>query len=182
MIDTERLVLRMPQPDDADSLLEYAGDAELTRWIGGQTLDREAMVARIHEWLWRWAENGVGHFVIEREGCVLGRVGFVVWDDRSWEQSTYAAAGAHAAAELGWTLARRHWGRGYATEAARAARAWGYTARGLERVISLINPDNTRSIRVAEKLGATPERTVETPGGPAVVWVHPGGARAVTKP
>jgi RimJ/RimL family protein N-acetyltransferase len=117
--------------------------------------------------------HGIGHFAVERDGRVLGRVGFVVWDDRSWELSSYAEAGAHAATELGWTLARRHWGHGYATEAARAARRWGYGERGLGRLISLIHPENRRSIRVAEKLGAAPERAIETPGGPAVVWVHP---------
>lgn len=173
MIETERLLLRLPRQEDADDLLEYAGDPELARWIGGQTGDRASTEAKIEDWLARWKANGIGHFVVERGGKVLGRVGFVVWDNRSWELSTYSAAGEHAETELGWALAQAHWGSGYASEAARAARDWAYAERGVARLVSLINPANQRSIRVAEKLGASPERSIETPGGPAVVWVHP---------
>ena len=75
--------------------------------------------------------------------------------------------------ELGWALARAAWGHGYATEAARAVRAWAYAERGVERLISLIDPRNVRSVRVADKLGAEPERLVSTHHGPALVWVHP---------
>jgi RimJ/RimL family protein N-acetyltransferase len=69
-------------------------------------------------------------------------------------------------------FAQRHWGHGYATEAARAARDWGYE-HGIESLISLIHPDNARSMRVAEKLGAAPAETVDVHGGPAVIWRHP---------
>jgi RimJ/RimL family protein N-acetyltransferase len=79
----------------------------------------------------------------------------------------------HAETELGWALAQAHWGAGYATEAARAARDWAHAERGVARLVSLINPNNQRSIRVAEKLGASREPSIEMPGGPAVVWVHP---------
>ena len=163
----------MPRREDVADVLEYAGDPEVARWIGGQTGDRASTEAKVEDWLARWTGNGIGHFVVERDGKVLGRVGFVVWDDRSWELSTYSAAGEHAETELGWALAQAHWGSGYASEAARAARDWAYAERGVWRLVSLINPANQRSIRVAEKLGASPERSIETPGGPAVVWVHP---------
>ena len=52
-------------------------------------------------------------------------------------------------------------------------RDWAYAERDVDRIISLIAPDNARSIRVAEKLGATPEQTISTFHGPATVWVHP---------
>ena len=112
---------------------------------------------------------------------MLGRVGFLVWDSRSWQITTYADAGGHAETELGWTLAQAHWGHGYATEAARAARDWGYAERGVGRLVSLIHPENRRSIRVAEKLGASKERSIEMPSGPAAMWVHP-RHDVVTKP
>jgi RimJ/RimL family protein N-acetyltransferase len=181
LIETERLLLRLPRREDADDLLEYAGDPEVTRWIGGQTGDRASTEAKIEDWLARWEANGIGHFVVVLDGKVLGRVGFVVWDSRSWELTSYAEAGEHAETELGWTLAQAHWGHGYAAEAARAARDWVHAERGIGRLVSLIHPDNRRSIRVAEKLGASPERSIETPGGPAVVWVHPRD-EVVTKP
>jgi RimJ/RimL family protein N-acetyltransferase len=169
VIETERLLLRTPVVADAEDLLAYIEDPEVVRWIGADPGDRSTAVASVERWLAAWQANGIGHFVIVRDGRVLGRAGFMVWDRSTWQPSTFAAAGEDAELELGWTLAREHWGRGYATEAAAAARAWA--DRG--RVISLINPENVRSQRVAEKLGARPEERVETPGGPADVWVHP---------
>jgi RimJ/RimL family protein N-acetyltransferase len=169
-IETERLILRKPRLADADDLLAYVGDPEVMRWIGGETGDRDVTVATIERWLERWEANGIGHFVAVRDGRVLGRVGFLVWDGSKWEPSTYAEAGPHAETELGWTLAREHWGHGYATEAARALRDWA----GKDRLISLIHPENVRSVRVAEKLDATPTETILLEDDyPAIVWVHP---------
>ena len=164
-------MLRKPQPEDADAVLEYVRDPEVMRWIGGETGDRAAAVAAIERWLGQWEQNGVGPFAVEHDGRFVGRVGFLIWDADDWRVSSYAAA-TSPVTELGWTIAQRHWGHGYATEAARAARAWGYE-RGIESLISLINPENARSARVAEKLGATPTETVEVGGNPAVIWRHP---------
>jgi RimJ/RimL family protein N-acetyltransferase len=170
LLKTERLVLRKPRLDDAQDLLEYVGDPDVMRWIGGEIGDLAATVETIERWLARWEENGIGHFAVERDGRVVGRVGFLVWDADSWSVSSYADA-TTPVTELGWTFAQKHWGHGYATEATRAARAWGYE-RGVESLISLIHPDNTRSTRVAEKLGATPSDTAEVGGNPAVIWRH----------
>ena len=172
-IETERLVLREPQLEDVDDLLELVADDEVMRWIGGEAKDRAATVEHVERWIARWRQNGVGQFVVLLDGRAIGRVGLLVWDARTWETSTYEDAGEHAETELGWALARAHWGHGYATEAARAVRDWAYAERGVERLISLIAPDNARSIRVAEKLGATPEQMIASPHGPAHVWVHP---------
>lgn len=167
MIETERLLLRMPRLEDAHDLLDYAGDPEVTRWIGGEPGDLEATRAKIGEWLARWERDSIGHFVAVREGRVLGRVGFLTWDPLTW-----TIDGSEI--ELGWTLAQAHWGHGYATEAARALRDWAYRERGVERLISLINPRNVRSIRVADKLGCTPTRMIQMPRhGATIVWEHP---------
>jgi RimJ/RimL family protein N-acetyltransferase len=168
-IETERLVLRRPRLEDADDLLEYVSDPEVMRWIGGAAGDRSAAIAAVERWLRHWEANGIGPFAVTLDERVLGRVGFLVWDRYTWKQSTYGEAGEHAELEIGWTLAREHWGHGYATEAARAARDWA----GKERVISLIHPDNDRSSRVAQKLGAHPAERVTVMGDPAIVWVHP---------
>jgi RimJ/RimL family protein N-acetyltransferase len=159
-IETERLVLRVPTR--ADDLTEFAADENVQRWIGGP--------ATADELIELWVRNGIGQFVVEHEGAFAGRVGFIVWDTRTWETSAFELAGEHAQIELGWAILSRCWGNGYAVEAARAARDW-LGDRG--RLISLIDPANARSIRVAEKLGAHPGDTVDTPHGPAVAWVHP---------
>jgi RimJ/RimL family protein N-acetyltransferase len=171
LLETERLVLRKPQLEDAADLLEYVADPDVMRWIGGETGDLAATVATIERWLQRWEENDIGTFSVVRDGTVVGRVGFLIWDADCWDISSYARA-LEPVTELGWTIARRHWGNGYATEAARALRPWAYE-QGVESLISLINPANVRSIRVAEKLDAVPTDTVEVAGSPAVVWRHP---------
>jgi RimJ/RimL family protein N-acetyltransferase len=173
LIETERLVLRMPQQEDVDDLLGFVGDDEVMRWIGGEAGGREAAIEHVERWIARWDANGVGPFAVVYEGHVIGRAGLLVWDRRSWETSTYERAGEHAVTELGWALARAHWGQGLATEASRAVREWAYAERGVERLISLIDPKNTRSIRVADKLGAVADELVATVYGPLLTWLHP---------
>jgi RimJ/RimL family protein N-acetyltransferase len=97
-----------------------------------------------------------------------------VWDRRTWKPTTFADGAEHAQPELGWALAREHWGQGYATEAVTAAREWAYYERGVGRLISLIAPANVRSQRLAERLGCARGDTVELwDTGPADVWAHP---------
>ncbi len=163
MLTTERLVLRKPRRED--DLSAFVADVGVREWIGGPDDPAEL----IERWVRRWERNGVGQFVVELDGGFIGRVGFIVWDSRTWKTSAFDLAGASAEVELGWAILSSHWGNGYATEATRAARDW----IDRDRIISLIDPDNTRSRRVAEKLGAHPEQRVETPRGPADVWVHP---------
>ena len=173
MIETDRLVLRLPRLDDAATLLEFVGDAEVMRRIGDEPGGREKAEAVLDRWVKRWERNGVGQFIVELDGGVIGRVGLVVWDRRTWETSSYELAGENAQEELGWALVRRAWGFGYATEAAQAVKTWSQEECGIERLVSLILPDNVRSQRVAEKLGARVEERVESAEGPADVWVYP---------
>ena len=173
---TERLTLRLPTPDDAEAAGAVLEDPRVRTFLGGVSIPREHWPIAVERWIERWELNGIGPFVIERseDGAFLGRVGFIVWDTRTWTDSTFADAGDHAQPELGWALAHAHWGNGYATEAARAARDWVRAERGVTKLISVIAPANVASQRVAERLGATPEATVQLyDTGDAVVWVHP---------
>ena len=175
-LDTPRLVLRVPRLGDADAFAELLADAEVMRFLGGQTVPRDSVPTVLQKWLRRWEANRFGPFVIERrqDRRVVGRAGLIVWDTRDWRNSTFADAGDHAQPELGWAIGRAYWGNGYATEAARAVRDWSRRERSVRRLISLINPANVRSQRVAERLGAVPTETVTLfDGSPAVVWLHP---------
>ncbi len=166
VIETERLLLRQPRADDAAGLLEAFADPEAMRHIGdGSTTDLAGAEQAVDRWLERWRKWGVGMFVVERsdDGRVLGRAGFLRWDPQTWE-----IGGSET--ELGWGLAREHWGRGYATEAALALRDWGIAERGLTRLISLIRPENERSVRVAEKIGERFERDVVVRDLPAMLY------------
>jgi RimJ/RimL family protein N-acetyltransferase len=174
LLTTERLLLRKPVPEDAASVRAYSSDPEVMRFLGGApegTVDADAVVAR---WLARWDANGFGQLVaVSREdGSFIGRTGLLVWDRAGWTQSTMVDA-AEPEVELGWTFLREQWGKGYATEAARAVRDWAYETVGVERLISLINAANTRSERVAERLGAAPVEVVALAGEPHNVWLHP---------
>ena len=166
MITTERLILRRPRADDAADLAVAYADPEVVRFMGdGSTATLAEVEAGIERWLERWESWGMSLFSLERreDGRVLGRAGFLRWDPETWQ-----AGGDET--ELGWLLAREHWGHGYATEAALALRDWAFGETGLTRLISLIAPTNLRSIAVAEKLGERYERDVEVRGKPTMLY------------
>ena len=166
MIDTERLLFRLPRPEDGPGLLDAFADPEATRYIGdGSTTDLAGSEEAVARWLERWEAWSIGMFVVERreDGRVLGRAGFLRWDPETWE-----IGGSET--EIGWGLAREHWGYGYATEAALALRDWAIAERGLTRLISLIQPGNVASVRVAEKIGETLEREVVVRGRPTLLY------------
>jgi RimJ/RimL family protein N-acetyltransferase len=168
-IKTERLLLRLPRLEDGAPLLALYSDPAAMRFIGGVHPDAAADPGFVvRRWLERWDANGFGQLVAERrkDEAVLGRVGLVVWDTRDWRIKTVPETGEHGQPELGWALARAYWGCGYATEAALAAR--------IQRLISVISPENHRSQRLAAKLGCVATETVVlADSGSAVVWEHP---------
>jgi RimJ/RimL family protein N-acetyltransferase len=177
VIETERLLLRKPRLEDAGAALALITDPVAMEFIGGvhpnAASDPQFVVRR---WLERWDDNGCGPFSIIRrdDGRWLGRTGLLVWDVRTWTHTTFTNAGEFAQPELGWALAREHWGQGYATEAVLAVREWAYAERDVDSLVSAIAPANVRSQRLAERLGATPGETVNLfDGGPHVLWEHP---------
>jgi len=124
-----------------------------------------------------WRTDGRGPFILETtaDRQLVGQAGLMIFDARDWTPSTLGQAGSHAQPELGWALTRAHWGHGYATEAAAAIRDWAHACRCIDRLVSLISPDNVRSQQVAERLGAIPAETI-TPADSkrkTVVWRHP---------
>ena len=172
MLETERLLLRLPEPSDVDALAEAFADPEVVRYLSGIPLTREETLEAIDRMRAHWERYGSGLFTVERkeDGQVVGRAGILLWDPMRWEHGMRAELDGPVEAEIGWTLARRHWGNGYATEAALAARDWALQEFDLPRLISLIHADNIRSQRVAEKLGERYERDVVTHGRPAQLW------------
>src|SRR5205085_2918115 len=92
VIRTERLLLRKPTLDD--DVTEFLRDDAVQRWIGGTA--EETARDLIERWVRRWERNGIGQFVVELDERIIGRVGYIVWDARTWETSTYELARAHA--------------------------------------------------------------------------------------
>ena len=164
MIETARLFLRKPASADVEDPPAFLSDPRVMDFLGGVEEEPGAVVQL---WVDGWDTFPAGKLIVETpDGERIGRVGFNYYDPVSWSRSN----APDAQPELTWALAYEHWGMGYATEAALAAREWLHAPR----VISLIVPENVASQRVAQRLGAGPEQTIELPGyGPHVVWVHP---------
>jgi RimJ/RimL family protein N-acetyltransferase len=176
---TDRLCLRAPTPHDAEGLYDLFADEEIMGGLNKKPVSAvEHARAMIEEGMGGWRTDGLGPFILqtrETDRRVVGQAGLMIFDTRGWTPSTWAQAGSHAQPELGWALIRAHWGQGYATEAAAAIRDWARESRSISELVSLISPDNVRSQRVAERLGATPTETV-TPlhtRRKTVVWRHP---------
>ena len=178
-IYTDRLCLRVPTPRDAEALYDLFADAKVMQGLGKEPVSAvEDVRAMIEEgMIGGWKTDGLGPFILETTATdrrVVGQAGLMIFDTRDWTPSTWAKAGSHAQPELGWALVRAHWGHGYATEAAAAIREWADERPQIDRLVSLISPDNIRSQRVARRLGAIPTETV-TPADSkrqTVVWRH----------
>lgn len=142
---TDRLVLRAFRDGDLDAYAAMCADPEVMRYLSttGALLSREDAWRQMALFAGHWTLRGYGMWAVEERdgGRFVGRVG--LHRPEGWPDL-----------ELGWSLCREAWGKGYATEAARAAS--GYAFRELKRtyLIHLILPENVRSIRVAERLGA----------------------------
>ena len=159
-LKTERLVLRMLREDDFEQYVAIVADPEVARYLSdGKPLSRADAWRQMAMIVGHWQLRGYGMWAVEEAatGRLAGRIGFL--NPEGWPGF-----------ELGWTLAREFWGRGYATEAARRVLEYGFTEMGLEHVISLIRPDNLPSIKVAERLGERLESSVELFGSEALVY------------
>ena len=176
-LDAKRLCLRTPGSEDAESLYDLFADAEVMHGLNREPISAIAEARTMIEGAVRsWDADGLGPFVLETstDRQVVGWAGLMIFDTRDWTPSTWADAGSYGQPELGWALVRAHWGRGYATEAATAIRDWAFEFLAVDRLVSLIAPDNVRSQRVAERLGAIPAQPV-TPapsGSQRVLWEH----------
>lgn len=169
---TERVLLRRWQPADEAEMARINRDPEVGRYLN-RPVDDAAVAAFYGLMTSHWDSHGFGPWALESlepasRGQFLGFAGL------AFVPPFLADAGP--APELGWRLDPACWGRGLATEAAVAARddAFGRLAR--PEVISVIHPGNTRSQRVAVKLGMTRNRQIRNPvlGIDVDVWHLPG--------
>ena len=144
---TARLRLRRWRNGDVDALAAINADPEVMRWIGdGSVRDRAATGAEIAASERLWRARGFGRFAVEVRdtGELAGLTGMAVPDD---------VPDVMPAVEIGWRFARAHWGRGFATEAARAALRFAFTDAGLDRLVGVHVVGNDASARVMLKLG-----------------------------
>ena len=144
-IHTERLVLRQWIDSDREPWAALNADAETMRYFP-KTLTRAETDAAADRFSARIDANGWGLWALEREGEFIGFTGLAV---------PAFDAPFLPGVEIGWRLARSAWGNGYATEAARAALAFGFDRLGLDEIVSFTAVANQRSRSVMERLGMT---------------------------
>jgi ribosomal-protein-alanine N-acetyltransferase len=144
---TARLLLRDWQDADLDPFASMNADSQVMEFFP-RVLDRaesDALVARIRN---RFARSGFGLWAVEYCG-ITPFIGFVGLTVPSFEVHFTPCV------EIGWRLARDHWGRGYATEAAQAALEFGFGQLAVEEIVSFTAQANRRSRNVMERIGMT---------------------------
>ncbi len=142
---TERLVLRPWRDEDLEPFAAMGQDPEVMAHFPG-LIDRARAEAILLRFRAHFAKHGWGIFALEAPGVApfLGFVGL---------QWVPFEAPFTPAVEIGWRLARAHWGNGYATEAARAALDFGFDELSLEEIVAMTVRANVRSWRVMERIG-----------------------------
>jgi RimJ/RimL family protein N-acetyltransferase len=151
----ERLSYRPISLDDIDPYAEFLADPECTQYLlvpepHSRELSQSLLERNVEQ-----HDGVIGMYTLHDGDELVGWAGF----------QRREITGAPEV-ELGWLIRKEHWGKGYASEAARKLRT-----RGPERLIHLIHPENAASIAVAKKLGAEHERNAEILGGPVSIYV-----------
>ena len=141
-LETDRLILRPPQAQDFEPWAAFIADEEAAQYIGG-VQPRPVAWRSFAAMIGVWHLQGFAFFsVIEKAtGQWVGRLG--PWQPEGWPGT-----------EVGWSIAREHWGKGFAPEGATAATDWAFDTLGWSEVIHTIAEENTNSKAVAAKLGS----------------------------
>jgi len=135
-------------------------DPEVCRFIGLRTPEQTGK--GLLEWIAAYRSLGYAKWavVLRETGEFIGRCGITPEEYEGISEP-----------ELGWTFARRYWGSGYATEAAAAVMRHWFEVLGFRRIISLIDPENVASERVATRIGMIFDRRVQWKTKPSNLFV-----------
>ncbi|MEO8461439.1 MAG: GNAT family N-acetyltransferase [Dokdonella sp.] len=162
VIETERLRLTALDERHFEAYAAMLADADSTRFVGdGQPLDRMNAWRSMAMLLGHWALRGYGMWAVELRdsGEFIGRVGLL--NPEGWPEI-----------ELGWMLTPEHRHQGYATEATRAVLEFAFDTLQLPRLISLIRMENSKSERLARRLGARQGTTIDFLGKTTLVYTY----------
>lgn len=170
-LTTPRLVLRPFRPGDVDDVFEYARDPEWAEFLSDAVPQP-------------YTRRNAEEFVADRMMAPSGQFSWAIsLDGATAGDITLRVDPKHERGEIGYSLAKAHWGRGLTVEAARAVIDWGFAEKGLHRISSNADVRNRRSWRVMEKLGMKREglfrshRKDPRPGNPRIDMVYYGVLR-----
>lgn len=160
-LDSSRLRLSRPRAEDWEALHAYYSNPECARYTFTKPLPEAETQRVVGALLKHWLRHGYGPYLLhdKASASVVGLVG--LWFPREWPET-----------EIKWAILREHWGKGYASEAARAVQAMLPIHLPAMQPISLIHADNERSIALALALGATLERRIEFRDAPFHMYRH----------
>jgi len=164
-LETDRLVLRAHRADDFDAFAAMWADPRVAQYVGGMPASREASWSKLMRLMGVWQALGFGFFAIEekRTGDYIGGAGF-------HEMRRDMTPSIEGTLEAGWGLAPAAHGKGYATEAMRAALEWARAQNFGMSLTCIIDVANLASQRVAEKLGFSEPVTGSYLGEPILVY------------
>ncbi|WP_420560222.1 GNAT family N-acetyltransferase [Tepidicaulis sp.] len=157
--ETERLRLRQWRAEDVAPLARLHADPDMMRYMIGGAVSADESWSVIALMIGHWHLRGYGLWAVEEKasGAFLGRLG--LWYPDGWP-----------GLELSWFIDKTHWGKGYASEGARACRDMAFRALGPDEICSIIHPENAASRRVAEKLGEREARSIDVGGTDFLIY------------
>lgn len=160
-LETSRLLLTRPRAEDWRALHEYYCDAECARFTFQNPLPETETQRVLGSLVRHWERKGYGPYVLreKQSGMTAGLVG--LWFPSEWPET-----------EIKWAVIRSHWGKGYASEAARAVLAMLPLHLPQMQPISLIDAENSRSIALARALGASLEQELTFRQRPFHMYRH----------
>lgn len=158
-ITSDRLILRKPMANDWEELHRYYSDENSMRYTIGHALEDWETWRNVALMIGHWEIHQYGPYVIEESNKVIGVTG--LWFPYGWPEP-----------EIKWGLLPDARGDGYACEGAEAVRSMATKYLPEHHLISLIHPDNHRSVKVATGIGAVYEKTIPFRGEVAVVYRH----------
>lgn len=166
VIETARLRMRPHRLDDFTDCYAMWADPAVTRFIGGKPFSEEEVWGRILRYVGHWSLMGFGYWaVVEKAtGDFVGEIGFANYKRQIGPPLSLP--------EIGWVLASRAHGKGYATEGTRAALAWGDAHFKSPGTVCLIHPENLPSLRIAAKCGYRELRRTTYSGQPAIAFAR----------
>lgn len=165
-VSTQRLLLRRWQARDRAPFAAMCADPEVMRFIGsGNIMTEEQVAADIATYEASWKANGFGQFAVElrQTGQFIGFAGL---GDHTL-LPRYASF-----TEIGWRISRNVWGKGYATEAAKAAMDFGVDNCGLSDIVSVCQTENIASERIMQTLGLKLDRTGVAPNNGRAIKIY----------
>ena len=167
VLETPRLTLRVFDEHDLDALESVHGDPRVMHFSVSGPKTRDQIRRFIYNMQARHQRDGHGQWAVvwKATGQCIGECGILLQPVESDHEH-----------EIGYRLNANFWGRGIGTEAATACRNYGFATLGLDRLVSIIDPRNLASIRVAEKVGMVREKSAVFHGIPVSIYAIRRGA------